>query len=132
MAQNRPSPHPHATIPVRRQAARVTAQSSEQLGLPGESSEEGISLSLVRSLSLSPPPSLLAGAAAREKEGEAHADSWREPQRVQLVCARIHQYACVFSWTSLFTRVRIIIVARKSFLWLCEGGSTSRMKSQLH
>lgn len=61
-----------------RQRARVTAQSIQQLGLPGESSEVGISLSRSLSHSLSSCPSrarslpfsLLHVGAEREEEGE--------------------------------------------------------------
>lgn len=88
-----------------RQRARVTAQSIQQLGLPGESSEVGISLSrsLPLSLSLSSPPSrslslpfsLLHVGAEREEEGNARADNWREPQRARRhVWVRAHHNRC--------------------------------------
>lgn len=74
-------------------------------------------LSPSRSLSLSLPPSL---QTAREKEGEAHADSLREPQRVEL---GVRACMCVRVFLTVWLqRARIIIVARKSFLWLREGG----------
>lgn len=89
---------PHAAIPVRRQAACVTARSSQQLRLPGESCEVGISLSLSLALSFSPSfPQRRSSSEGEErerkeeeeKEGEAHADSWREPQRVDPLCVRV-------------------------------------------
>lgn len=80
-----------------RQRARVTAQSIQQLGLPGESSEVGISLSrslcLSLALSLAPPRALslspFLSPPRRSREGRGggntRADNWREPQ-----CARRH------------------------------------------
>lgn len=95
-----------------RQRARVTAQSIQQLGLPGESNEVGISLSpaLSRSLSCSPSRSLAPFLSPPRRSREGRGGGTHE------LITGGSPSVCV----GMCECVHIIIVARKSFLWLSE------------